>query len=536
MLRWQLPRRSIPALVILVLVALACTRPAAADVNSFRASPSSFSPNADGRRDLTILKWNLTAAPADTIVIAIRNFIAPTTSTPRRTITLVTRPVGRDSVAWDGRDDFGALLPDTLYSARLFEKDAAGDTVAEAAIAIELDTTAPIVPVIDGPADTTVADTVYVVSGIAAGADTAIVFRGGVPFDTLATADDPATFSWKVGLTEGDNLFSVQAYDRAYNLSPQTTAIDVHYLNTPGLGPAKAIPGFFSPNGDGVLDSTRCSVALDAPTTRLLVEMRQGVVPGVANDTSRPVAVLHDGPAAAGPQGFVWDGRDSVGAIVVDGAYFFRVRAESLSIQGVPIPPLAPRTAPFTLDNTPPLAPTLASPLPERSERSTVVVGVKTEFADSLFGWRNGTSIARSSTGAGIYTSTLTVPLVPGDNGLTFRAKDFAGNESPVGGPFVIRYETPLGFHAPERFGRGDAFLVNLESPPRSVVIDVFTLKGQPVRRLSSNARLVRYELPWDLNDESGNGVGDGPYLARLTVTFADGSVQETKGAVVVVK
>jgi len=536
MLRWHLPRRFIPALVVLVLVALALARPAAADVDSFRASPSSFSPNADGRRDLTILKWNLTAAPADTIVIAIRNFIAPTTSTPRRTITLVARPVGRDSVVWDGRDDFGVVLPDTLYAARLIEKDAVGDTVAEAAIALELDTTAPIVPVIDGPADTTVADTVYVVSGLAAGADTAIVFRGGVPFDTLATPDDPATFSWKVALAEGDNLFSVQAYDRAYNLSPQTTAIDVHYLNTPGLGPARALPGFFSPNGDGALDSTRCSVVLDAPTTRLLVELRQGAVPGVANDTSRPVAVLFDGPAAAGPQGFVWDGRDSVGAIVVDGVYFFRVRAESLSIQGVPIPPLAPRTAPFTLDNTPPPAPVLASPLPDRSVRSTVVVEVKTESADSLLSWRNGTLFARNSTLPGIHTTTLTVPLVLGDNGLTFRAKDLAGNDSPVGGPFVIRYEAPIGFHAPERFGRGDAFLINLELPPRSIVVDLFTLRGQPVRRLSASSSLTHYELPWDLNDESGNVVGDGPYLARLTVTFADGSVQETKGAVVVVK
>ena len=536
MLRWHLPRRSIPALVVLVLIALAATRPAFADVDSFRASPSSFSPNADGRRDVTILKWNLTAGSADTIEIAIRNFIASTTSTPLRTITLVARPVGRDSVVWNGQDDFGALLPDTLYSARLLEKNAAGDTIAAAAIAIELDTTAPIVPVIDGPADTTVADTVYTVSGIAAGADTAIVFRGGVPFDTLATTDDPAAFNWKLKLAEGDNLFSVQAYDRAYNLSPQTTAIDVHYLNTPGLGPARALPSSFSPNGDGVLDSTRCVVTLDAPTTRLLVEMRRGAVPAVANDTSHPVAVLYDAPAAAGPLSFVWDGRDSVGAIVADGLYFFRVRAESLSIQGVPIPPLAPRTAAFTLDNTPPVAPILALPLPERSLRSTTVVEVQTDFADSLFGWRNGTPISRNSTGTGIWKTTLSVPLVLGENDLTFRAKDFAGNESAVGGPFVIRYEAPLGFHAPELFRRGDAFVVNLETPPRSVVLDLFTLKGQPVRRLSSNQVLVRYELAWDLNDESGNAVGDGPYIARLTVTFADGSVQDTKGAVVVVK
>jgi hypothetical protein len=536
MLRWHLPRRSIPALVVPVLIALAFPRPAAADVNSYRAVPAAFSPNADGRRDLTTLKWNLTGATADTIVIAIRNFIAPTDSPPLRTFKLLARPVGRDSVAWDGRDDFGALVPDTIYSARLFQRNAVGDTIASGQVAIELDTVAPLVPVFNGPADTTVADTLYDVSGIAAGADTLILFRGGVPIDTVAVSGKPPTFSFTFVLVEGENLFAVQSYDHAYNLSAQTTAIDVHYLNTPGLGPAKAVPVFFSPNGDGVLDSTRCGVSLDALTARLLVELRQGPVPGVANDTSFPVAVLHDAPSLAGPLSFVWDGRDSVGAIVPDGPYFFRVTAESLSTAGAPIPPLAPRTAAISLDNTAPVAPIPASPLPDASERSTVVVQVQTEQTDSLFVWRNGILVSRTQTGSGTRISSISVKLSPGDNDLTFQGRDFAGNQSPVGGPYRIRYETPIGFHAPERFGHGDAFLVNFETPPRSIVIDLFTLKGQPVRRLFSNQGLLRYELPWDLNDENGHGVGDGPYIARLTVTFVDGSVQETKGAIVVVK
>jgi NAD-dependent deacetylase len=75
----------------------------------------------------------------------------------------------------------------------------------------------------------------------------------------------------------------------------------------------------------------------------------------------------------------------------------------------------------------------------------------------------------------------------------------------------------------------------NLHQDSGIAAADVVELHGNTTYAtcLDCNAR---YELPWDLNDESGHGVGDGPYLARLTVTYADGSVQETKGAVVVVK
>jgi hypothetical protein len=107
---------------------------------------------------------------------------------------------------------------------------------------------------------------------------------------------------------------------------------------------------------------------------------------------------------------------------------------------------------------------------------------------------------------------------------------------SAVGGPYTIVFDTPLGFHAPEKFGVGDVFGVNLETPANSVVIDLFTLRGTPVRQLTASGSATHYELPWDLKDVAGNVVGDGPYMVRLRVGYANGTGQETKGAIVVVK
>ncbi len=535
MLRFGLPRFLIPALVLFALVALASARVARAGLSSFRATPSAFSPNGDGLRDRTLLSWTVLGGTADSIVITVRRSGSNPILPALRNFIRTSRPAGRDSLEWDGLDDAAAPLPDTLYSVRLVQRDAAGALVAESVIAVNLDTTAPPVPVLAGPADTSVTDTSYVVSGRSAAADTVILFREGVPFDTLAVDQELHTFGIKERLAEGDNLFAVQSYDRAFNFSPQTTAITVHYVNTPDLGNARALPDRFSPNGDGVLDSTRVTFNLDAPTTRLNVAVRSGVFAANTEDNSLPVTVLNDLPAAAGAQRFVWDGRDSVGAVVPDGAYFFRVFADSQDVAGAPIPSHVRRTAAVILDNTPPVAPTLASPAPARTIRSNVILQVKTVSADSLFTRRDGTLVSRLAV-APISTINVSVSLAVGDNTITFEASDLAGNRSPVSDPVVVRYETPVGFHAPERFGPNDSFAVNLSSPARSVVVDLFTLRGQPVRRLVSTQLQVHYELAWNLEDDAGQGVGDGPYVARLHVTFADGRVEESKAAIVVVK
>jgi hypothetical protein len=531
------PRHAIPALLLFSFFALAAPRPAGADIVGLRVTPVAFSPNADGIRDRALIQWNVVTNAAVDLRLTIAVSGGPGAAVARR-FDLGPRPIGPDSLVWDGTDSLGVIAPDTLYALQLDELNSGGTVVANARVTVLLDVKAPPVPTIDN-GDTTVTVSAFSLSGVAAVADTVVLFKDGIAVDTTAAQGGSGDFAFPIALAEGHNRFAAQSFDRAGNLSPQTIQVDVFYLNAPDVGIVKAVPGFFSPNGDGIADTTSAVFTLDAPTAELRVTVRRGTAPtSTGPDLTLPVAVVYDAPAAPGSFAVPWDGRDSTGTITSDGLYVFAVKAESLSAGGIPVPAALTRYAPFRLDNTPPLAPLLDPVPPAHTTHSVLTLTVNLVETDSVRIFRNGVQVVNTPTGlvGGTGTLHISVQLTLGDNAITLEGRDFSGNRSPLGGPYDVLYEAPIGFHGPERFTEGDAFNVNLNTPARLVEIDLFTLRGEAVRRLTSTSSLTRYEMPWDLKDTVGAFVGDGPYLARLRVTYPDGTVTEAKAAVVVVK
>lgn len=528
---------SIPALLVIALV-VAWVVPALSSIVDLRVTPTVISPNGDGARDQALVTWSIADSTASDLLLTIRKSGGTTTAIARQ-FRLGPRPVGPDQFLWDGTDSLGSLVPDTLYSVQLTQFNGVGAVIADARVTVRVDVTPPPAPTTDTP-DTTVTDSLFKFEGFAAGADSVILFRSGVPIDTVGTSGDPLVYSFSVALIEGLNRLSVQAFDRGRNFSPQTPDVEVLYLNAADVAQERVFPNPFSPNGDGVRDTTRVSFLLDAPTGRLEVTVRRGTFPTATTpaDFSQPVAVVFDAPAAKGKYSIPWDGRDSLGTFVGDGAYFFKIHADSVDAMGTTLPAAGSSYVPFTVDNTPPAVPQLLPPPPPRTIRSTLPLTIQLILADSVRVYRDGILIATIPSGApnGFAKVQATVPLRLGTNEITLQAFDSAGNLSPIAGPFIVFYEAPIGFHAPERFTGGDAFDVNLTTPASSVVIELFTLRGEPVRRLVSTASTTRYEVVWDLKDTFGRFVGDGPYLARLRVTYPDGTGTEQKAAIVVVK
>jgi len=497
-------------------------------ITNVRTSPTSFSPNGDGVKDRTRLSWTLSDAAAR-IDIEVERLDQP--GSLFRRIDLGPRPAGRDSIEWDGTDSLGAQLPDTIYTLRVSQFEAVVDTLVATAIAsARVDTRAPSLPVFDTLADTAITNPSFALGGIASGADSVILFRSGVPVDTNSVANNPPDFQFGVTLLTGDNIFAAQAYDRAGNHSALTTSLVVTYVNTTDILSARVSPARFSPNGDGLVDSTRLSFRLDAPTTRLLVEIRPSVPSLITVADTLPIIRLYDAPAPADTLAIVWDGRDSTGTVRADGGYYFYVQPESIAAGGGPVPGAA-RHLFTTLDNTPPSTPVVSPPLPATTSRNSIPITGSSAGADTVYIYRNGTLMSRVTPGS----FSLQAALVLGNNDFTFQGVDVALNRSAVAGPYRVFYEEPLGFHAPERFVRNDAFDVNLNAPARSATIDLFTIDGRKVRTLTSTASTARYELVWNLKDDSGVDVGSGPYVARLRVSFADGTTQEAHAAVVVV-
>jgi flagellar hook assembly protein FlgD len=518
------------AAFLLVLATFSWRTPAAASITGFHITPANFSPNGDGVRDLVTVAWFLTDSASD-VHIAIQ--VSGVNDAPvLRHFDLGPRPAGPDSLTWDGRDSSAVLLPDERYAITVSESLATGGAALPLFGVVVLDDTPPRLPVIDGAVDSSQVELLRDLSGTANGADSVRVFVDGA-FDTTIVTQSSSVdtvFSFLVTLHPGANLLAVQAKDLAGNISPLTSPVTARYVNAPDLGAVRASPAFFSPNGDAVADTTHLTFDLDAPSSEVIVDIRAGEIPIGGIDNSTPVAHLLDGPLAAGTTIVAWDGRDSAGTRVPDGLYEFRLTALTFTADGTPF--FAPTlNLQLHLDTTPPGTPVLDPPPPSVSFRATQRLVGSSAGAESVFVDRNGTRIAE-----GGQTFSLEVPLLPDVNVFTLTARDTAGNASLIGATYTVNAETPVGFHANERFRPGDAFVLNLTKPATAIDLSIYTLKGRLVRRLSSLAVNNHYDLEWDGKDDLGLFAGDGPYVARVLITYFDGTRSEAKGAVVLVK
>ncbi|MEO6463048.1 MAG: FlgD immunoglobulin-like domain containing protein [Candidatus Eisenbacteria bacterium] len=512
-----------------------------AAISNIRVDGPFFSPNGDGVHDLARIQWSA-STPPESIRVEIRPSAQGTSGPWVRAFALGPRPAGPDEVTWDGLSDSAAVLPEGPYVVLVIELTAAGTRVAGSAgtALITIDITPPPVPsILEGFEGRDTTSATLAVLGIARNADSVVVFSGGVPVDTVRVSSTDASFAATAPLIEGPNAIAAQSFDRAGNRSPLSPAVTVFYRNTATITVFVARPFVTSPNGDGVLDSARVLLHLDAPTTRLSVQVREAVpyLTGTTfADSLEWVRILHDGPLPAGEYSFGWDGRDSTGTAVPDGTWWFFAQAESADAAGNPLPGQREFTF-FVLDRLAPSIPVPSPAPPPRTTRNSVTfTGVPvgtSEVADTVLVWRGGTVVGRDVNKA---RWSITVPLVLGDNTFTLEGADRAGNRSPMGPPITILYEEPLGFHAPERFRAGDVFDVNVARTARSVRIDLYDLDGRRVRTLLIEQPGQRYELPWDLRDDRGITLGDGPYVARVTVTYDDGVVETRSGAIVAAK
>lgn len=504
-----------------------------AALSNVRVDRPAFSPNGDGVRDSVRISWSDTLA-AESLRVEIRPSLQG--SVLIRSVAYGPLPPGSYGFTWDGRDSLGAIAPEAQYTIFVIELTSTGSAVPNGlgAAASILDLTPPPVPTIDEPLagfDTTSAQ--LPVSGFAPGADSVVVYANGFPADSARVSAADNSFAAAVPLVEGPNTVAVLGYDRAGNFSGLSTAVAGTYRNTPDLTLVRAAPFEFSPNNDGRIDTTRLSLRIDVATTRLRVEVRPSVPYLTGTTLADTVAVvrLHDQPIAAGDHVFPWTGLDSTGTAVPDGNWYFYVQAESAGVDGTPHPGRRV-TARMVVDRTAPPVPAPDAGTPTRTTRNRITLAGNTPGADSVLVARGGVVVARP-TGA---RWSAEVSLVLGDNSFTFEAVDRAGNRSAISPPFVVTYEEPIGFHAPERFRAGDVFDVNVTRTARSVRIDLYELSGRRVRTLTVNQLNQRYELEWNLLDDLGRTVGDGPYVARATVSYEDGTTSISTAAVVVAK
>ena len=281
-----------------------------------------ISPNGDGVLDAVDFSVAVTA-PADWRLV-VRDASGGTVASWSGSDQTAT-------VSWDGTSD-GKTVPDGDYTAEL----TAGADVSSAPVSVTVDTAAPRLataaaaprsfsPNGDGQADTTTVtyspeEPCSIRVGILDADSTVVRWLQGWRADQA----QEYTASWDGRVTSGAGLiaaadgqyrFVIERRDAGGNIARRGIPIVVDRT----VGFPAATPAVFSPNGDGVADSTQLAFRLTR-TASVTVQVSVG---------GQVVRTLGLGSLAAGARSVTWDGKTGSGDSVANGRPTFTVTASS---------------------------------------------------------------------------------------------------------------------------------------------------------------------------------------------------------------
>ncbi len=285
-------------------------------------------------------------------------------------------------------------------------------------------------------------------------------------------------------------------------------------------------PAFFSPNGDGVQDTTTVSGTISFDGATWTVNVLNSV-----GDTVR--SSPGTGPALS----FLWDGKNVSAAVQPDGLYTFSLSAIDGGASAI-------ASAPVTLDNTPPAAvvsaPTPAQLLSNFYRGGLLDLSVTGTATDTnLNNWSvdygsgaSPTSWTSLATGTAPVSNATLVTWQTGSiaNGVyTVRLQvwDKAGNRSGVANTVTIGNFKVSQNVQESNVGAGGTVAYTSDVPfPLTETFVVKNQQGQVVRALANGQRAAgSYADPWNGRNDAGALVPDGPYFYVATVTDGTNSL-----------
>jgi spore germination protein YaaH/flagellar hook assembly protein FlgD len=283
-----------------------------------------ISPNGDGIRDSVRVTLGTTGATHWTFSAA-----RLTGSAAGPAVTTRSGSGGSVALAWNGRTNGGALVPDGTYRLTLSALDPAGNrssrswTVRVDRTPAAIATTAgpgTFSPNGDGTADTTrlAWSASERISGLAR------IVRGSTVIRSWTlTGVTAGAMGWNgrtaagAAVPDGTYTFRVTGRDAAGNVAVRTVPVVVDRTLSAVRWSRSA---FYPHDADTITPSARVSFTL---------KRSAAVTVGIYRGTTLVRTVWTNRVLAAGAQGWVWNGRDSAGALLARGAYTVRVSART---------------------------------------------------------------------------------------------------------------------------------------------------------------------------------------------------------------
>ena len=133
---------------------------------------------------------------------------------------------------------------------------------------------------------------------------------------------------------------------------------------------------------------------------------------------------------------------------------------------------------------------------------------------------------------------SLPILLSEGTHAWTARAVDVAGNASPFSAPVTVTYAPGPALNLPGRFrgGPGETLQINTSGPADAVVLRIYSLEGDLIRRLDAQGGPEQFSADWDLADSGGRQVMDGLFVVNVETLYQDGSRDTERKVVAVVR
>lgn len=351
---------------------------------------------------------------------------------------------GSSSLAWDGMDDGGVVVPDGMYAVEVVMRDGC-NLVKSLMKAVDVDLTPPELAVAFPQTGDPLAMLIEVIgtarddhfqSYVVSYALAQNLNEWAVIDNASKTVEDKVLATWNTYGLSGQYVLRVAASDTVGNKNELQIPLDIAE-RTDLIQYLEGEPRLFSPNNDGRRESTTIRLGLDDDVN---LTMR------VMSGTQVVRTITENRASGRGSTNFAWDGLDDMGSVVPDGTYLLHVSAASAANALL----TQEEQITLTVDATDPVVELLRPSNGYVDKSGTLIGNISdlhlTSYRIELQNLQAGPAWQEIATGT---TSRLDYPfgqlsqLDEGRYVVRFRAEDEAENQVDVSFDFVVDGTAP---------------------------------------------------------------------------------------------
>lgn len=485
------------------------------EVSNISVRPAAFSPNGDGISDTTVVSFT-TSGDAASVRIFV-SVVDAADDTVRVLAAGEDYSTGNIEFTWDGTDTGGSPVPEGVYVFVIVAADEHYTTPPYSA-SVRLDLTPPyfIAYIHPNPytPDLPLADSLLTaeidISDAQGGDLLRVTIDTQDPAETLCTisllpVDSTYVCEWD-GRDDNDAVYNlrIRTSDPAGNSMEASYAVDLD-IEPPAIS-------IESPS-ETYLDYIPDTYWVTAADRNGVDSLKVRFYPGTGFMV--PEGYPRDQCCYAWPESLKIEDGFTIECVALDGVGHWGSVTRSV-----------------VTDTTPPAQPVL-DPLP--SKVGTVLLDVSGAGTplDSARVYVNDEMQKRTLiSAAGTFSASVVLEFGP--NFIYAISADRAGNVSQPSETAVVEYTEETGIRIPEEFTEDSKIEINLVKVATRIVVRILSLEGTHITSVVEDNPDLYNELSWDLADADGKKVKNGLYVLVTEVTYADGSTEIEKKAVIV--